>query len=67
MEFEKSATITAPVERVWQMLLDPEVMGACVPGMQSIEVVSDTQYAVSMQVKISFITARFKVNTTIVD
>ena len=65
MEFEKTALITAPVERVWSLLLDPEVMAACVPGMESIQVVSDTDYVVTLQVKISFITARFKVNTAI--
>jgi carbon monoxide dehydrogenase subunit G len=67
MEFEKTATIAAPAEQVWKMLLDPEVMGACVPGMESIEVVSDTEYVVSVHVKVSFITARFKVRTTIVE
>lgn len=67
MEFEKAALITAPVEQVWAMLLDPEVMAACVPGMESIQVLSATEYVVNIQVKISFITARFKVNTAIVE
>jgi carbon monoxide dehydrogenase subunit G len=67
MEFEKTAVIAAPAERVWKMLLDPEVMGACVPGMESIEVVSETEYVVSVHVKVSFITARFKVRTKIVE
>lgn len=67
MEFEKSTTVTAPASRVWEMLLDPQVMGACVPGMESIEAVSETQYVVSIHVKVSFVSARFKVRTNIVE
>jgi carbon monoxide dehydrogenase subunit G len=67
MEFEKSAVIPAPPAQVWSMLLDPTVMGACVPGMESIDVVSDREYSVSIHVKLSFISARFKVRTTIVE
>jgi carbon monoxide dehydrogenase subunit G len=67
VEFEKTAVLQAPVERVWQTLLDPQVMGACVPGMESVEVVSDTEYLVSLHVKVSFVSARFKLRTTIVE
>jgi carbon monoxide dehydrogenase subunit G len=67
MEFEKTATVAAPIERTWQILLDPKVMGACVPGMESIDVVSDTEYVVNLHVKVSFVSARFKVRTRIVE
>ena len=67
MEFEKTTTVAAPVARVWELLLDPKVMGACVPGMESIEVVSETQYVVHIHVKVSFVSARFKVRTNIVE
>lgn len=67
MEIEKTLTVAAPVEQVWAMLLDPQVMGACVPGMQSIEVLSEDEYVALMLVKISFISARFKLRTRIVE
>ncbi|RII84242.1 CoxG family protein [Neopusillimonas maritima] len=67
MEIEKKMTIAAPREKVWAMLLDPNVMGACVPGMESIDVISDTEYLVSIHVKMSFISARFKVRTFVVE
>ncbi|HEV7611783.1 MAG TPA: SRPBCC domain-containing protein [Steroidobacteraceae bacterium] len=67
MIFEKSAIVNAPVDRIWVMLLDPNVMGACVPGVETIEVVSPIEYLVTVQVKIAFISARFKVRTTIVE
>ncbi len=67
MEFEKTAVVSAPVERVWQMLLDPNLMGACVPGIEAIEVLSATEYVVSVHVKVSFVSARFKVRTVIAE
>ena len=67
MIFEKTARVEAPVARVWEMLLDPKTMGACVPGIEAIEVVSDTEYVVTVQVKVAFVSARFKVRTTITE
>lgn len=67
MEIEKTLFLDAPPARVWALLLDPNAMGACVPGMESIEVISDSEYVAVMKVKISFISARFKLKTRIVE
>jgi carbon monoxide dehydrogenase subunit G len=67
MEFEKTAAINASVERVWQMLLDPDLMRACVPGTESVERVSDTEYLIQVRVKVSFVSARFKVRTVLTE
>ncbi len=67
MDIEKTLSIAAPAERVWALLLDPKVMGECVPGMQSIEVISDVEYVSVIQVKIAFVSARFKIKTTITE
>ena len=52
---------------MWRLLLDPKVMAGCVPGMQSVEVLSDTEYIAEIKVKISFISAKFKIKTTILE
>lgn len=67
MEIEKTLTVAAPPAQVWQMLLDPTVMAAAVPGMQSIEVHSPTEYSAVIAQKIAFISAKFKLNTRIVE
>ncbi len=67
MDIEKTLTLEAPPARVWALLLDPTVMGACVPGMQAIEVLSDSEYLAQMHVKIAFVGAKFKIRTTIVE
>jgi len=67
VEIEKVLTVAAPAAKVWDMLLDPTVMASCVPGMKSIEVVSDVEYNAVIHVKISFISAKFKLRTRIVE
>lgn len=66
MELEKKMTLPARAAEVWALLLDPEVMCQCVPGMESVEVISPTEYRARIKVKISFITAKFKIRTLIV-
>ena len=67
MEIEKSLTLDAPIDHVWKVLLDPAVMAGCVPGTQSVEVLSETDYVAEVKVKISFISARFKVKTHVLE
>jgi carbon monoxide dehydrogenase subunit G len=67
MDIEKSVTLNASAEQIWALLLDPQTMGACVPGMKSIEVISDTEYLAEMHVKFSFLSAKFKLRTTVVE
>lgn len=67
MEIEKSMVIAAPIDRVWSVLLDPKIMAGCVPGVQSVDVLSDTEYLSTIKVKISFISANFKIKTTILE
>ena len=67
MEIEQSHIIDAAPERLWEILLDPVAMAKCVPGMQSIEVVSDREYLARVKVKIAFISACFKVRTIVTE
>jgi carbon monoxide dehydrogenase subunit G len=67
MIVEKRMIVAAPINRVWEVLLDPKLMAGCVPGTESVEVLSETEYLAVIKVKISFISARFKVRTTIVE
>lgn len=67
MRIAKSVLVPAPAERVWAVLLDPVAMTACVPGVESIDVVSPTDYVVGVKVKVGFVSARFRVKTTITE
>ena len=67
MEIEKTYILATTPARAWSMLLDPRLMAECVPGMQSVEVISPTEYTALIQVKIAFISARFTLRTRIVE
>jgi len=67
MEIDKSLSLDASSSRVWALLLDPQAMGVCVPGMESIEVLNPDEYKAVMKVKIAFVSARFKLRTRIVE
>jgi uncharacterized protein len=67
VDIEKTLQVKATPERVWEALLDPELMGQCVPGMQSITVINENEYTAVMKVSISFIHAKFKLRTRITE
>lgn len=67
MEIDKTLILPASPERAWALLLDPQAMALCVPGMKSVQVVSPDEYTAEMVTKVSFITARMKLRTRIVE
>jgi carbon monoxide dehydrogenase subunit G len=62
MKFAGSVTIAAPRDRVWGFVIDPNQVGQCGPGVESIEVIDDTHFKATAKVGIGFISARFVVN-----
>lgn len=67
MEIEKTLILPSSPERVWALLLDPQAMAQCVPGMKSVQVVTPDEYTAEMVTKVSFITARMKLRTRIIE
>jgi carbon monoxide dehydrogenase subunit G len=62
MKFEGSVDIAAPRDAVWAFVIDPQQVGQCGPGVESIEVIDDTHFKAVAKVGIGFISARFVVN-----
>ena len=67
MHFEGTVQINAPRDRVWAFVIDPNQVGQCGPGVESIEVIDDTHFKASAKVGVGFISARFVVNLEFVD
>jgi uncharacterized protein len=61
MQFSGSVDIAAPRDRVWAFVTDPNQVGQCGPGVESIEVIDDTHFKATAKVGIGFISARFVV------
>ena len=62
MHFEGSVPIKAPRDKVWAFVIDPEQVGQCGPGVESIDVVDDTHFKAAAKVGVGFISAKFNVN-----
>jgi carbon monoxide dehydrogenase subunit G len=62
MKFAGTVEIAAPRERVWAFVTDPNLVGACGPGVESVEVIDATHFKSTAKVGIGFIKARFQVN-----
>jgi carbon monoxide dehydrogenase subunit G len=62
MRFQGTVQIAAPRDRVWGFVIDPDQVGTCGPGVESIEVVDATHFKATARVGIGFINARFVVN-----
>src|SRR5437899_504852 len=63
MKIQGTAAIPAPRERVFKMLLDPEVLKRIIPGCETITVESDTSFRIAMAAGLASI--RGKVEGTI--
>ncbi len=62
MHFEGSVPIKASRDKVWAFVIDPDQVGQCGPGVESIDVIDDTHFKAAAKVGVGFISARFNVN-----
>lgn len=62
MHFEGTLDIDAPRDRVWAFLIDPNQVGPCGPGVETIEIVDDTHFKARAKVGVGFISARFAID-----
>jgi carbon monoxide dehydrogenase subunit G len=67
MQFSGTVDIKAPRAKVWAFLIDPNEVGSCGPGVESIEIVDDTHFRAKAKVGIGFISARFVVDMTMAE
>jgi carbon monoxide dehydrogenase subunit G len=67
MQFSGSTDISAPRQKVWAFVIDPQQVGWCGPGVESIEAVDATHFRARAKVGIGIISARFAVDLELVD
>ncbi len=60
MDLQGEYLIPADRQAVWDGLNDPEVLRACIPGCESLEMESPTQMAATVVTKIGPVKARFQ-------
>jgi carbon monoxide dehydrogenase subunit G len=62
MQFSGSVVIRASRDKVYAFVTDPEKVGGCGPGVESIEVVDADHFKAKAKVGIGFISARFAID-----
>lgn len=60
MDMSGEYRIPAPRESVWAALNDPEVLKACIPGCETLEMTSPTEMQAAVTSKIGPVKAKFK-------
>ena len=65
MKMEGQQLIPAPQERVWEALNDPEVLKLSIPGCETVEKNSETEFQASMTLKFGPVKAKFKGKVTL--
>jgi uncharacterized protein len=62
MAMTMTGDVTLPADRpkVWELLNDPEVLKACIPGCESLEKTGDNGFAAVVKTKIGPVSATFK-------
>jgi len=61
MHFADTLEIAAPRAKVWAFLIDPQQVGGCGPGVESIEVIDETHFKAKAKIGVGFISARFTI------
>ncbi len=58
MIIDQRVTIAAPVETVWEFVMDVPAVGSCLPGAESVTLVDDDTYRGALRVKVGPIALR---------
>jgi len=67
MELSGEHTFAAPRDRVWQFMLDPEVLRGCLPGCEKLDLVGPDEYAATMKIGVAMIRGTFQGRVKITD
>lgn len=59
MEITGSYTFQAPPDRVWSLLMDPDVIASCIPGCDRFEPAGEDRYRARLTVALAAITGTY--------
>jgi carbon monoxide dehydrogenase subunit G len=60
MQIDSEFSVTAPIDQVWDTLMDFERVAVCLPGAKILNKLSDDAYQVGMSVKLGPVTMQYK-------
>ena len=66
MILEGKFTVKAPIKKLWDTMLKPETLQACIPGAEKIDQLDEKTYDCVVKQKVGPISVQFKFKTTLV-
>jgi carbon monoxide dehydrogenase subunit G len=60
MDISGSYTFTAPPDRVWALLMDPQVISSCIPGCEAFEPAGEDRYKARLNIALAAITGSYE-------
>ena len=67
MEMQGERRIPAPRQVVWERLNDPETLKQCIPGCETVDKLSDTEFTAKVRAKVGPVSASFSGKVTLSD
>ena len=67
MDITGSYTFAAPSDRVWDLLMNPEVIASCIPGCERFEPDGEDRYRVRLNVALAAVTGSYDGAVTLSD
>src|ERR671935_2084156 len=65
MRIEQQLTIAAPVERIWEFLMDIPAMSQCIPGVENVEQIGENTFTARATQKVGPVSVNFDCQITI--
>lgn len=59
IELKEEFEIVAPIDDVWEFMMDPQRMIVCLPGASVTEIIDDKQFVGTVKLKIGAITTKY--------
>lgn len=67
MKIDETFVVDAALERVWSAIVDPSVVGPCIPNCTDVEVLSPHEYKARIRVAVGPVHASFNVVVAVTD
>ena len=67
MEVKGDYEFGAPAARVWETLLDPDVLAGCMPGCDELTPLGNDQYEATLSVGVGAIKGNYRAKITVAD
>jgi len=67
MDVSASYKFAAPPATVWNLLIDPEVVGTCLPGCERLEAIGEDRYRAELMLAVASVSGQYSGTVAILD